>query len=284
MRSRKRTLLVSLLFLAGVVLPQPLRAAKLKFGAEITGGLGYVSGSDMNTYLRNLNDKYGGGKDPYGYVHFGSDVQFTLLLGLGPRLGLRLGVGLLGASRESLRSWDVNNYEVTETIKPELSATVLTLGGYYTFPLMKNLTFRIQADAAYYFGNVEFYYKETELGSSYDYTWEASKSVLGFQGGAGLELAVRPKLSLVAEVVGRWAELEDLLGPFRFRSQSPSSSYDSTMDCYAWLVQFVSDGRSEIIWLGKGDNPTNPDIYKQARKAGFSLAGVSLRLGVKYGF
>jgi len=275
------------------LISRPLSAGKLTFGARVSGGLGYFSGSDINSYFQTLNEWDDYHKNPVTgrllAVHLGSDFQAEFFLGFGPHLGITLGVGRLGISRESVLTRGSGIDQSKETHKPGMSATVITLGGFYALPLTRTLTLNANAGMAYYLGHVEFSYSVVDNDSSYVQTWKSSKSVLGFQAGAGLEYAILPKLSLVVEALARFAALEDLNGPYHYTSQGPTWSSEYNGDHTAWLVSYKdapSTTNSWILLLTTGtDDPNNyPEIYSHVRKASFSLSGVSLRLGAKYKF
>jgi opacity protein-like surface antigen len=276
-----------------VIISRPLSAGKLTFGAKISGGLGYLSGSDINSYYQTLNEWDDYHKNPVTgrllAVHLGSDFQAEFFLGFGPNLGITLGVGRLGVSRESVLTRGSGTDQSKETYKPGMSATVITLGGFYALPLTRTLMLNANAGMAYYFGRIKFSYSDVDNDSSYVQTWESSKSVFGFQAGAGLEYAILPKLSLVVEALARFAALEDLSGPYHYTSKGPTWSTEYNATHTAWLVNYKNDPTTTNSWIlllttGTDDPNNYPEIYSHVRKASFSLSGISLRLGAKYKF
>jgi hypothetical protein len=184
-------LTVSLISLTGTA--QSGEKFKPQFSLKLTGGLGYMSGGDINTYTESLNNLFKDGAEYLGdsitgeieKLNFSSDWEVELRTEIGHRFEIGLGAGYIHAKDKSHLDYIEETAYGTKitpiSFNPRITAIPLKLGVYYKFPFIFDTKFFLNLGADYYFVQGSLY---TRLEGSITDVY--SKGA-GFHGGIGIE-------------------------------------------------------------------------------------------------
>jgi hypothetical protein len=194
--------------------------ASLSFKVRLYGGLGYLSGGDLNSGLEGLMDAYkvafmGAGSRADGKfepAHFGPALGGDLILQLSPAIGLGLGTGYVQASKDS--SIVIVNAGHTYTIsgKPNLSAIPIKLSLFASVPAGP-VTFNFHGGVGYYLSKLSYMLRIEAAGDSLEYDGQLeTKGGFGFQGGIGLEFHIASAVNFFIEAQGRYLRIDGFEG------------------------------------------------------------------------
>ncbi|MFQ6082673.1 MAG: SH3 domain-containing protein [Candidatus Aminicenantia bacterium] len=275
---------------------QPSPGPGIGFGVKFSGGMGYLSGGDINTYLKSQVDYWDDRTNvnvdgEFKPVHIGFDLKGEVIVNFTPQLGMGFGVGYLSASKESTventwGTWFPTTYE--DTAKQKVSAIPITFSVYFGLPMGDMMSLTANAGIGYYLGTVNWNYNyESDDGlEKYKESWKGKSNALGLHGGLGLEFNFSPNMAFVIEGVGRYAQLKGLTGDLDweqdfFGSHSNGTEKDVTLWSFDWRSTVTG---KEYPWLGFDDDKPGGSNLSNVREAKINLSSVSVRAGIKFKF
>jgi opacity protein-like surface antigen len=264
-----------------VLLVQAPSQAQTKIGFKVTGGLGYISGGDLNTGLQGWSDAWkaifgglgatvSGGYSP---VHLGMDIGGEFLLQFDPSMAVGLGVGYLQASKSSSLGISYGSTSVQETWAPKASAIPITATFYFTLPSSGSVKIFLDAGVGYYLGK----YTDTQhvvFLSATDESYDTTANGIGFHGGMGVEVPLSPAISLLFEARGRYASLSN------FKGTMSNTSISTTGNVWIEHVNALGFGTFPLLYV---ETATPPSAYTPVQ-AKLDFSGFSAVAGFIFHF
>ena len=256
-----------------------------QFSLKATGGFLYASADDFAKARQSYIDilpQYGA---PYtsnfGSVHAGYNFELEGLYKLTKTLSLGLGVGYAKipyTASISIPSWTFN-----QTNSAGVSVVPIILNIHNAFPVSSRIELVLTAGAGLYLTTFNFEVLfDYGAGSSYNYTFKSTKAALGFHGGAGIEVKLNDGLSLVAEVIGRYAKASDFKGDWTTADRSGgTTTTNSGSDDYFYYYEYKVNG---VTYSDLFFDKTGPTGVSLSRKGAVDLTGFSACAGIKYSF
>jgi len=260
----------------------PLQAETPKIGVTLTGGMTYIAGGDLNTYVDSLKQSFtliakefdATTKGEFKKMHTGFDLAGAVTIDFNKSFGLSLGSGWIQAAKGA----DTNVMTVSYageamgslTLDMTVRAIPVSLNAIYRLPVSDKISFTLSGGASYYFADFN-HSIAVNLMSEVDSTdVKSSGHGLGVQAAAGLELALGKNIFLLANVEGRMAKISSFKGDV-----SQNGKVVSTGNTAYYYEQ---DGLGAIEFAKT--KPTDP-TYKNVRESKLDLSGVALRVGIK---
>ena len=277
----KRCFVLLCVLVVSVLLVQAPAQAQTKIGFKVTGGLGFVSGGDLNTGLQGWSDAWkaifggigytvSGGYSP---VHLGMDIGGEFLLQFDPSLALGLGVGYIQASKSSTLSLTYGSTSVQDSWAPKASAIPITATFYYTLPSTGSVKIFIDAGVGYYLGKYTDAWHVVFFGTS-DETLDMTANGIGFHGGLGVEIPFSPAISFLFEARGRYASLGN------FKGTDATSSTTTTGNAWIENVNALGFGTFPLLYL----ESSTPSSSVSPRQAKLDFSGFSAVVGFLFHF
>jgi hypothetical protein len=279
---RKIFVLFCVLVLSLALLQTPARAQS-KFGFKVSGGLIYAGGGDINAGVQGWYDFYHDYLQLLGYsatgtyspFHLGMDFQGEFLFNLSPEMALGLGAGYLSVSKDSALTGTSGSKTITLTFQPKVHAIPITFNFHYYLPAGNTLKFVLTAGVGYYLTKIDHTLGATGSGSVEKYDFSAGG--FGFHGGVGLDLALSPAVSLVLDLLGRYATASGYTGSYTSGSTTHTNVnlyyYEGSFPGFGTYPQLTYD---TTLPSGSGVN--------NAREAKLDLSGFSALIGFVFHF
>jgi len=190
--------------------------AGLSLKIRLYGGVGYLSGGDVNTGLQGMSSFYGNEFLSYGAsgivnfnaAHLGPVLGGDFILQISPVFGIALGTGYLQASRESDVALTVPGGVATLISKPELHAIPINLSLFASVP-SGPLTINFHAGLGYYLSKPSAVFRIEGGGNYIQYDYQVdTKGGVGVQGGIGFEFRIASRVSFFVEGQGQYARID----------------------------------------------------------------------------
>lgn len=251
--------------------------------------MGYATGGDLARGLSGQMDYYTAEYDDlsgeFKLPKFGWTAGGEILIHLQPSLALGLGAGFEHHGLESLVGYSIGYVEVEENLKPFFDVIPLTGSLHFFLALGPKLKLDLSAGGGAYFTrlNWDFGYDIALLGyQGRDvYAFRSSKVGFGFQGGAGLELALSSNLSLVLNVLGRAAKIGPFSGDW---TETGTGDFWSFSDGGSGHVMYYYDwtlaGKTYPQIVFQSGPPAGTSV-SNAREAKLDLTGFAASFGIK---
>jgi opacity protein-like surface antigen len=271
-----------------------------RFGLKLTGGYGTMATGDYNTYIQSRGEELSQYSEISGATYEGEFKKINLgiehegefIMKLFGGFGIGIGTGYIKRSNEAefVRSRPPDPILPTFTsnsMKLKLKAVSINLSAYYFTPDTLPLKLFLYGGVGYYFGKITYIFRrDTQPAGDVSPTWrqdegEIKDQALGFQGGAGLEFKIIPKVNFFIEGRARHCELKSWEGDqTETEFRGPSDSTSGSM----WYYERYSVGTTKYhpkIALSE-DKPISSwvDPVRNVRKFEFDLSGFSLRGGI----
>jgi len=256
---------------------------------RLNGGMAYGTGGDLAEGLRGQMDYYAAEYDnlvgEFKLPKFGWAAGGEILIHLNPSFAVGLGAGFEHHGLESLVGYAIGYVEVEENLKPVFDVIPLTGSLHLFLTLGPKLKLDLNAGGGAYITrlNWDFGYDIALLGyqGSDVYTFRSSKVGFGFQGGAGLELALSSKLSLVLNVLGRAAKIGPFRGDWTETGTGDFWSFaDSGSDHVMYYYDLTVSGKTFPQIVLQSGPPAGTSV-SNAREAKLDLTGFAASLGIK---
>lgn len=289
-------LFFSLFYLATLIYPK--ENTRSKFSINLKGGLSYITGGDINKYLKTYDDylidmtQYEGGE--IGRLHFGPELEAELRFNISSKLALNADIGYLSIENRSVLEFEgpfpfyipVDNYHCF-VIVSKIDVIPVKLGVCYTISSNSKTNFFLNFGMGYYFSNVSLFKSHSTPNYGYDFTvyskeekYELAANGLGFKGGIGLEYKLVNNLSLLLEIQGR------------FFQKNLSGTHISSF----WEEPLVKEegnlyiGERDLWDEGYGENcpdliisqstPTGSE-FQNIKRAKLDLSGILLKVSIR---
>jgi hypothetical protein len=258
--------------------------AGLGFKVRLYGGLGYLSGGDLNSGMEGLMDGYKGAFMGVGATaagkfepaHFGPALGGDLILQLSPVIGLGLGTGYIQASKDSSIVIIKAGHTYTVSAKPELSAIPIKLNLFASVPAGP-VTFNFHGGVGYYLSKLSYLFRFAAAAGSLEYDGQLkTRGGFGFQGGIGLEFHIASALNFFIEAQGRYIRIDGFEGT----NTTKVTGYpnDSTTGKLYDYEQMTAIGNYRWIVISDLDLTSIPAL--KARKAIIDFSGGALVAGI----
>ena len=261
-----------------------------KFSFKLSGGIGYALGNDLTKGIQGQSDylkqEYGlaaGFKIPQLGTNFAGEVIFYPW----PNFGVGVGAGYLQIAKESQVTYTIGPLNVTEKIKPAITAIPLALNLHYLFRFSPRLRLDLTAGASYYLTTLKWDYQTdysiSTLKGNDHYTFSAKKKTIGYQGGLGLEYSLTSELAVFLNVLARYASL----GPIEGGSWTDNSSGDfevfslSGSDHSFWYYERQAGGQNFAQIAFRSEQPSGDPNLSNVRQAKLALTGFAATIGFK---
>lgn len=258
--------------------------AGLSFKVRLYGGLGYLSGGDVNTGLQGMSSYYGNEFLSYGAsgtvnfsaAHFGPALGGDFILQISPVFGIALGTGYLQASRESDVALTVPGGGATIISKPELHAIPINLSLFASIP-SGPLTINFHAGLGYYLSKPSAVFRIEGGGNYIQYDYQVdTKGGVGVQGGIGLEYRIASRVSFFIEGQGRYARIDGYDGSL-IQTQTGTPTQTSTGKLYYFERP---TGTGNYPWLTISSYDLTQIPIAKARLAIIDFSGFALVAGI----
>jgi opacity protein-like surface antigen len=207
-----------LLILASAFVFLTAAAYPQSFTLKISGGYGYANGGDLATGIQGTSDylaKEFQSTGSFAIPRTGVNIAGEFVFYPWTHLGIGIGGGYFQTVKQSSVSYTYGALGVQETIKPQINVVPLTLNLHWNIFLASWLHLDVYGGPGLYATTLKWSYGNAyKLGSysgSEAYTFQASKSALGWQGGLGLEILISSRMAIVVDFLGRTASI----GPFQ---------------------------------------------------------------------
>ncbi len=274
----------------GVVLVLIAGSASAAVSFKLSGGMSYLWDSDYNQGVRGAydyySDNFSGVSGQYRPFHLGWHFGGEVIVGLGPRFGIGLGIGYIRASRQSTFGYEWWDFSEEENYKPTLSIVPLTLNLHYALPLGGPFVIDIYGGPGYYIAN--FQHEGTLTSNFFDYkettTFKAQQSAMGVQGGIGLEFQLNSVLSLVVQAEGRWAQISDPTGDWTDQVDTLLASWRDQGRGRAFWCYDISAGGTDYPRIAFSETQPSELLFSNIRKGSIHLSGISATAGLKIRF
>jgi hypothetical protein len=212
---------VVVIFVGLIGFSSPNRAeAGLSFKVRLYGGLGYLSGGDLNSGLEGRMDPYkaalmGAGATADGKfepAHFGPALGGDLILQLSPIIGIGIGTGYIQASKEPSVIIVNAGHTYTISVKPNLSAIPIKLSLFASVPAGP-VTFNFHGGVGYYLSKLSYLFRLAMAAESAEYDGQLeTRGGFGLQGGIGLEFHIASAINFFIEAQGRYLRIDGFEG------------------------------------------------------------------------
>ncbi len=276
---RKFLIVLTIIFLmTGVALSQ--------VAFKLNGGMAYISGNDLNNGIQGFNDwlaanatdATGQRKKLTTGMNFGGEILYNLT----ENSAIGLGINYFKISRNNEVSYTIPpGWPGSIKEKPEIKVIPITLNFYYFFPVSSTINLYIKIGGGYYLTTFDYeQYSSSIFGEGTD-TLHVSKGVVGFQGGAGIEIPLASSISFIVEGSGRYATISELVGDWTSRGTSILGSWDKSGTGALWYGKDTLNGVS-YPWIAV--NPTAPGWLENPAVASLNISGFTASAGIKIGF
>ena len=262
--------------------------AGLGFKVRLYGGLGYLSGGDLNSGLEGMMDAYkvafmGAGATATGKfepAHFGPALGGDLILQLSPIIGIGIGTGYIQASKEP--SVIVVNAGHTYTIsaKPNLSAIPIKLSLFASVPAGP-VTFNFHGGVGYYLSKLSYLFRLAMAAESAEYDGQLeTRGGFGFQGGIGLEFHIASAVNFFVEAQGRYLKIDGFEGTETVKITGNPT--DTTTGKLYDFEQITAIGYYPWIAISDMDLTAIPALKAREAIIDFSGGALVAGIGIKF--
>jgi hypothetical protein len=263
--------------------------AQLRFGFRFTGGLGYVSGDDLNAGAKGWSDYYSivelGSYTPSGKfepIHLGFDFGGDFILQFTPQLGIGIGSGYLTAFKTfSVKYTHPGSADVLYKSETTMGAIPIKLSLYYFLPVGPNIKIYFQAGGSYYMASLKYHNRAKYLMYFEDRDMDTKGGGVGFHGGLGLEIDFSPMVGFFIDLTGRYASISNFKGDY-----TGSSTYgtSTTNNAYLYYFKWSVPGHGIFPVLGMSLTAPSDPLISDVRKANIDFSGFSALLGFIFRF
>jgi opacity protein-like surface antigen len=257
---------------------------------KATGGLTYITVGDLNKAFQSANDHINlyaiSHSGSFPTVHTGLNFSAELLYNLNEDISLGLGIGYFRVPI----LFDVSfNYGTPTNQTDTVSAIAIpiTLNLHYSFTIRPSLKVFLTAGTGYYLTKINFevnYIWDYGVNGkeTMDYIFKSGSGAFGLQGGLGVEYQISSGLSLIVEVLGRYAKVSNFKGDWTSVDKfNGTTSSGQGSDIYFNYFEYDVNGkRYSDLHFGE-DLPARAI---NVRRGNLDLTGFSPLIGIKYSF
>lgn len=276
--------------------------AQLGFRLKLTGGYGTMKAGDFNTFgegfetflgnfLTFVEFAYGPGGEKTGEfkkINWGLEYGGELIFNLAGPLGVGIGAGYIKRSKDSEFGISHASFgSITASTTPELTVIPVSLNVYLFPPSTPFLNVYVYGGVGYYIGKSTSTFRvDLEL-VGLPAAWEEiigdiKDQGFGFQGGAGLEFSVVPKMAFFIEGNARSCKLKGWEGDGTYRN-SLGETEQNTGTMWYYEQQDPDTGLWYPLVDISEDTPSGADV-REAREFEVDLSGISIRAGIRIKF
>jgi hypothetical protein len=265
--------------------------SRIGLSLKVYAGGSYVTAGDINCHIQGINDMIKDspawditGTEPQP-LHWGFNIGGEAIFSLTSRLGISIGGGFFKADNR-VEYGSIHTEGIEEPLRNKFylgtDSAYYRTGIYFYQPLKDTIRLVANVGIGYYKGNIssQFFsaFPDDRLYSSHK--WGGKFDSIGFHGGLGLEIDIISKVSLVSEIIGRYAKLENKSGYDRLIAGLEQQRI--TIDGILWYIDMYvpATGKTYPQIIGLESEPSHPH-HQNPRKAYLDLSGISFRVGIK---
>jgi hypothetical protein len=216
----------------------------------------------------------------------GLDLELEAGLQLTPRFSLTVGIGYLSTREQDTIAYDWSaagtTFHDTLEIRPHLTAVPLLLSLQYSLPLGP-VRMNLAAGPGLYFCRFAYRtdFSSTQADWSYGYSFIAHRVVPAFQARLGAEVPLGHRLSILLDVLGRYARVSEIRGRGTVSGTLAGSPYSAELAGQEfWYTEYVLDDASYPQTVFQAYEPYS-HLLANTRPGRFDFTGIALRLGIK---
>ncbi len=259
-----------------------------KFELKISGGIGYLSGTDYEevsdgwNHLNRISTEAAGGifTSEHNSFDWGLEMEGEIVFNLSPRFAISGGLGYITEEYSNKR---MSSFEGVTTgssaIDFKAKAVPVTIGIRYFLPISSKSQFSLNAGVGYYFASFSSSsYRENNTPYRQDTDSNGSGGDFGFHGGIGFEYSVSKNVAIIIEGFGRYATISGFDGT---RNQSDTNNVSSSVE-----GKYLTHER--LVWTNEwltrvsiGSEPPSGDDVRDVRDYEIDFSGFTIRIGLK---
>lgn len=283
----KRKILPALFgFFLIAALAMPVRGEKWTF--RLSGGTGWLLGGDYNAYLAAANLSRVTALRAYNLDNRGLEAGMDVVCWISPVWGIGLGADFLRVARPDNQSVSVYKTDSYNYVHDTVARAVpIYLNLHYLINAGHRITCDLRAGLAYVRADWSDHYTyQTKTSNvptyTYRYADKASAAGLGFQLGTALSWRIMGPLSIVGEILLRWAPINGFTGTKTYSVQGYEGEYmfagrlyyyEYSYDGNSWFTAF---GIEKTIRLAYNSSGMTVRGFKEAV---IDFSGASFRFG-----
>jgi len=267
----------------------------VKFGGSVT----YAAGGDIGSGLRGMTDylaaEFPGASGAFAAPTTGLGLAGEIIYFIRPNLGLGLGFGYFGMSKEGIVTYAADILSAAEVLRPKAGVIPVVFSVHYLIPLAGSFRLDLSAGGGGYLANVDWDYRadftltlsgdaqQVFRGSDVLAFASGRRLGLGVHAGLGLEYVFSPGMSVCLDLTGRLASVGGFQGSWTETGSGDFWEFsDSGTDAYLWAYDWnVNDATYRQIVLQK-ETPTGATV-SDARHAKLGLSGFTATIGIRIG-
>lgn len=224
---------------------EPRKKGFLTF--TFNGGLNFVNGGDFNDVVKGRNDHYSDAE--WNELKTMMSMSGDLIFNLSDKIGVAIGGGYIFKNNKGTYSYFTRNYKFR--IIP------LSVSLYFSLPTKGIFGISLHGGVDYYLGSIKHTYSSTVSSS---YSEDVNCKTYGFHAGAGVELKLSSRASIVIGGIYRIANFDNWTGS---RNSIKGDLYFYTL-AYPRIKVYSSAP------------------YSSAQKAKINLGGLGVTAGMKF--
>jgi len=270
---------------------------------RVYGGVGYLSGGDLNTGMGGIFSQMSDMAQANGFLvtgeyhgaHFGPAVGADFIVPVTARLGIGLGLSYLQASKLSEVTLTVpppHGSSVTTASKPSLHAFPVKVSLFYSFPagaitvnLHTGLGLYLAKASAESYDLVPNETSQPSLLNDQPIT-TSLRAGIGIHGGVGLEYKVAAHVALFVEAQGQYARISGFSGTETYTNSRGRLVTLNGPLCYFELTGFVDlHTFRHYPTIQVCERVPQPDFfYQNSRAARVNFSGGEFMTGIAFRF
>jgi len=212
------------------------------------------------------------------HLRSGFEAGGDIIYNLTNRIGIGLGADYIHATGDDLLTFHANDLRTIKMYStPWFNAFSVRLGLFYSLPVSRWLTVRLNGGPALYFVKYDFNRNVMISEFADDFYQQAKAKGLGFRGGLGLDIHLNERVAFLIEAQGRYAKISGFDGSEKFSHEV--SGWPTTRETAGTLFYVEGEKYPGLTFLSDGASGG-----QNVRKAVLDLSGISLLAGLSFRF
>jgi len=253
-----------------------------KFRISFSGGMGYVSGGDLNEGAIGLGDYFAASlgesrTDMVSPLHTGYIFEGELNIAFSSKFFLNIGGAYLSGKKESLVEYPEGTYVELYTTRPQIRSIPVRLSfSYYPHP-----SFYIKLGGEYHFAKCSYFYRYEEADFWQEWEGDATGRGPGVFGGLGVESNPAGNVRFFLEALGRYCKITGFSGTDEYVD---STGLQATENGTLYIYQGqITGGESYPLLYIRDRKPSEAGV-SDAKEATIDLSGFEVRVGIRFKF
>ncbi len=252
---------------------------------KFSGGVNWISGSDFNAFARGQNTLFAqwytniqGNRTEFGSAPL---FQAEAVSYFSPSLGVGLGLGAFGMSRNDKVAFTWSNEPGEIQYRSKLTVVPVTLSLHYRSRMADRLTLNGHAGLGVYLSRLDIFERHFFQSGPHHYTSDFKGDVrgtFGLQAGVGLEYELSSRLAVFISGGLRVASYRPISGQATTNLDDPSVSWS---DLHQSGNYYFFDYYSYPYMVFGQTAPVPDSEISNVRKADINLTGAIITMGVR---